>query len=600
MNTLVRAGVAGIWAVVAAACSLSGSKNSCETNSDCRNGNVCDFSTLTCVTDSMADASVLPADLTGLEMISSYSAGTSIDFPVGLTPAFVEAVGTYEARVSEGTTEVLVRATALDSTALVTINESPVAVGDGINVSLDGDSTEVVVQVRTTGDATATYTVNVLRQGSTDQVAFLRASNPDEEDRFSDAIAISGDTIVAGTTFEDGNGIDEASNAAGDSGAAYVFRRDNDGLWAQEAYLKPSMVGAGFGFAHSVAIHDDVIAIGAWKETDVETDSGAVYVFRRTGSEWNLEARLESENIDRADRFGTSVAVHGDTIVVGAEQEQSNGSSPTNNDFDFSGAAYVFRREGAQWQQEAYLKAFNVERGVRYGQAVAVYGDTVAVGCEREKSTTQGINALPANSDGTRVGAVYVYSRNGGTWTQQAHIKASNAETGDAFGESIALSDNLLVVGAPGEDSGSLGVDGNQVSNTALDSGAAFVFRRSGDTWTQEAYVKPSNTTEADGFGRVAINDNRMVVASYEANTAYLFTNEASTWSETAVLSASNGHPQDYFGYQVGVSSDAIVVASPLQSSGSTGSNGSLVHDCDTDEPNPDCIVYSGAAYVFH
>lgn len=308
----------------------------------------------------------------------------------------------------------------------------------------------------------------------------------------------------------DGDGSDDSASA---SGAAYVFVR-NGTTWSQQAYLKASNTEGGDEFGKSVAISGDTVVIGANGEdssaTGVDGDqtdnsvsrAGAVYVFVRNGTTWTQQAYLKASNTGTVDSYGVGdgfarVAISGDTVVVGAPGEDSNATGidgdQSDNSASDSGAAYVFVRSGTTWSQQAYLKASNADNA--FGLGVAVSGDTIVVGAGGE--------------------ADYVFVRSGTTWSQQAYLKASNTETSDGFGHPVAISGDTIVVGAVQEDSNATGVDGKQDSNSSRNSGAAYVFVRHGTNWTQQAYLKASNTGANDDFGvSVAVSGNTVVVGA--------------------------------------------------------------------------------------
>ena len=222
---------------------------------------------------------------------------------------------------------------------------------------------------------------------------------------------------------------------------------------------------------------------------------------------------LKASNAGASDEFGASVAVDGNMVVVGAPQESSNGAGgPTDNSADSAGAAYVFVRSGATWSQQAYLKPSNAEAGDRFGESVAVDedaagGPTVVVGAFGEDSN--GVGGPTDNSE-AQAGAAYVFVRSGATWSQQAYLKASNAQFFDNFGLSVAVAGDTVVVGAHSEDSNGTGGPSN---NSASDAGAAYVFVRSGATWSQQAYLKASNAEAQDSFGLSVAVDGDIVVA---------------------------------------------------------------------------------------
>ena len=311
------------------------------------------------------------------------------------------------------------------------------------------------------------------------EIAYLKASNPDERDRWGEAVALSGDTIVVTSNAEDsvaqGIGGNQADNSGQDVGAAYVFVRDGGGNWIQQAYIKASNAGCNDLFGVSAALDGNTLVIGASNEGNTAgcfdlnppPGSGAAYVFVRDGGgNWTEQAFLKASSPDGGDWFGSSVAVDGDTVIVGASFEDSSATgvngNQTDNSAENSGAAYVFVRDGGgNWNEQAYLKAPVVNSGDWFGSAVAVIGDTAYVG---------------ARSAGNG-GAVYPFTRDGsGFWTSQPSFSGSNTEDGDRFGDGLSVSGNLVVVSAPSEASNATGVNGDQNNNSASSSGAAYVF----------------------------------------------------------------------------------------------------------------------------
>ena len=202
-------------------------------------------------------------------------------------------------------------------------------------------------------------------------------------------------------------------------------------------------------------------------------------------------------------------------------------------------------RSGTTWSQQAYLKASNTGAGDFFGYSVAVAGDTVAVGAYGEDSNATGVNGNQADNNATNAGAAYVFVRSGTNWNQQAYLKASNTEANDQFGNAVAVAGDTVVVGANGEDSNATGINGNQSDNSATNAGAAYVFVRSGATWSQQAYLKASNTGANDEFGA----------------------------------------------YAVAVVGDTVVVGANMEDSNATGINGNQADNSTID---------SGAAYIFY
>ncbi len=395
---------------------------------------------------------------------------------------------------------------------------------------------------------------------------------------------------------------------------------------AQQAYVKASNTGSLDVFGAAAAISGDTVVVSSFREDSVATgiggnqtdntatDAGAVYVFVRSGTTWTQQAYLKASNTGAGDQFGNAVAISGDTIVVGANGEDSIATGINGNQTDNSalsaGAAYVFTRSGTTWTQQAYLKASNTGAGDQFGNAVAISGDTIIVGAYFEDSAATGVNGNQADNSVTDCGAAYVFTRSGTTWTQQAYLKGSSASLSDQFGISVGISGDTVVVGDYGDDSNATGINGNSADNSSADSGAAFVFVRSGTTWTQQAYLKPSNTGAGDLFGiSSAIDGNTIVIGSIredsnatgingtqtdnsatDAGAAYVYTRSGAVWSQQAYLKPTNTGANDNFGYAVAVSGDTIVVGAKLEDSASTGVNGDQTSNAASD---------SGAAYVF-
>ncbi|HYF64859.1 MAG TPA: FG-GAP repeat protein [Herpetosiphonaceae bacterium] len=453
--------------------------------------------------------------------------------------------------------------------------------------------------------------------------AYLKASNTDAGDMFG-RVAADGDTLVVGAPYEASaargvNG-DERDNTAPGSGAVYVFVRSGS-TWTQQAYLKASNADSDDSFGSAVAISGTTIVVGAPSEdggtsgvngdenSNTLFNSGAAYVFVRSGTEWSQQAYLKASNPDAPDMFGTSVGIDGDTIVVGSLMESSaakgvNGNQ-ADNSAERSGAAYVFVRTDDIWVQQAYLKAFNTDILDGFGGSVAIDDDTIVIGAWAEASATRDINGDRTDNSAVGAGAAYVFVRTDGSWTQQAYLKASNADEKDYFGGTIAIAGDTIVVTAEGEASASPGVNGDQDDNSREHAGAAYVFVRTGDTWTQQAYLKSPHPDTFDHFGSNAavLGDHIVIGAPGEATSgegvygandaagaAYVFARVGGEWSQAAYLTATNQENGDSFGTGMALMDGAIIISTLSESSNATGVNG---NQADNSAP------YSGAVYTF-
>jgi hypothetical protein len=348
-------------------------------------------------------------------------------------------------------------------------------------------------------------------------------------------------------------------------------------------------------------------------------DSGAVYVYTRDGAGvWSQQAYIKASNTDAQDAFGGSIALSGNTLAVGAGGE---GSAATGIDGDQSdnsasgaGAVYVYTRDAAGvWSQQAYIKTSSTESGDSFGGRVALSGDTLAVAASGEDSAATGIDGDQSDNSTTDAGAVYVFTRDAaGVWSQQAYVKASNPDTFDEFGITVALSGNRLAVGARVEDSAATGIDGDQSDNSASGAGAVYVFTRdAAGVWSQQAYIKESNTDAGDFFGRsLALSGDMLAVGARheasaatgidgdqsdnratDAGAAYVFAGDAAgVWSQQAYVKASNTEGGDIFGTWVELSGDRLAVGATLEDSAATGIAG---------DESDNSAMEGGAAYVF-
>ena len=259
-------------------------------------------------------------------------------------------------------------------------------------------------------------------------------------------------------------------------------------------------------FGYSVAVSGDgnTAVIGAYGDDDGGTNAGSAYVFVRSGSSWTQQAKLTASDGAASDFFGRSVVISGDgnTAVIGADGDDDGGID--------SGSAYVFTRSGSSWTQQAKLTASDGASSYHFGRSVAVSGD----------GNTAVIGAIGVDEGR---GSAYVFVRSGSSWTQQAKLTASDGASEDQFGWSVAVSGdgNTAVIGSYADDDG-----GDR-------SGSAYVFSRSGSSWTQQAKLTASDRAANDYFGwsvAVSGDGNTAVIGSYAdddrgggSGSAYIF-----------------------------------------------------------------------------
>ena len=363
------------------------------------------------------------------------------------------------------------------------------------------------------------------------QQAKLVASDAQTGDEFGYSVDISSDTLVVGAYKEDTGGTT--------AGAAYVFTRSGTS-WSQQAKIQSSDVQADDQFGRSVAIDGDTMVAGAPNEDTGSSNAGAAYVFTRSGTTWSQQAKIQASDAQASDFFGYgAVAIDGDTLVVGAFGEDTGGSS--------SGALYVFTRSGTSWSQQAKLVASDAQASDYLGRgfSIGISGDTVVAGAYRE------------DAGGTDAGAAYVFIRSGTSWSQQAKLVASDAAAGDNFGNGTAISGDTVVAGASLKDT------------AGTDTGAVYVFTRSGTSWSQQAKLVAGNPSGLDEFGySVDIDGDSVIIGATKEDTkaadggaAYIFTRSGTTWSQQKLLTASDVPAYKRFGHAVAIDGNTAVGA---------------------------------------
>ncbi|MBK7093855.1 MAG: FG-GAP repeat protein [Saprospiraceae bacterium] len=356
----------------------------------------------------------------------------------------------------------------------------------------------------------------------------LTASDGAMNDLFGFSVSISGDYAVIGAPQDDNSGNE-------DQGSAYIFQHSGTS-WTQQAKLTASDGAADDRFGMSVSISGDYALIGA--EFD-NYNQGSAYIFHRNGTAWTQQAILTA--LDAANKyFGVSVSISGDYAIIGAHYD--------NIGINFEqGSAYIFNRSGTVWTQQAKLTASDGAANDKFGWSVSISGDYAVIGAPKDD--------IGSN---TAQGSAYIFNRSGTVWTQQAKLTASDGAANDKFGWSVSISGDYAVIGASYDDIG---------GNT--DQGSAYVFNRTGTTWTQQASLTASDGAANDYFGySVSISGDYAVIGAYlddigsNANqgSAYVFNRSGTSWTQQASLTASDGAANDYFGHSVSISGDYAVV----------------------------------------
>jgi hypothetical protein len=358
------------------------------------------------------------------------------------------------------------------------------------------------------------------------QQAKLLASDGAEEDFFSSlGISLSGDTAVIGAWGDDDCG-------AG-SGSAYAFVRTGN-TWTEQAKLLASDEAAGDAFGWCAAVEGDTALIGAAGDDALK---GSVYVFTRTGTTWSEQAKLVAADGAAGDQFGYSIHLSGDTAVIGANCDDDNG-------FD-SGSAYIFTRDDTTWTQQAKLLAPDGASMDSFGGEVSLSGDTALIG------------SCFDDDNGLDSGSAYVFIRTGTTWAEQAKLLASDGAAGDYFSAyAVSLSNDTALIGAAGND------------DNGAESGSAYVFLRTGTTWTELATLLTSDGASGDSFGgSVSLFGDTAIIGAggdddngMDSGSAYVFIRTNITWVQEAKLLASGGSAGDVFGWDVALDGDTAFI----------------------------------------
>jgi hypothetical protein len=269
---------------------------------------------------------------------------------------------------------------------------------------------------------------------------------------------------------------------------------------------------------------------------------------------WTEQAKLLASDGASTDYFGRSVALDGDTALIGADADDDNG--------DESGSVYVYVRTGGVWTEQTKLLAGDGAAGDYFGAAVAIDGDTAIIGAQSD------------DDNGSNSGSAYVFLRQDGWWSQWGKLLPVDGAAGDYFGAAVAIGSSIAIIGSFCDD------------DNGDDSGSAYVFSRTGISWTQQAKLLPADGGTQNQFGRkVALDGVTAIIGSaYDddngphSGSAYVFTHAVGVWAEKAKLLPVDGAAYDDFGWSVAVDGDTALI-------------GAWRDDDNGDE--------SGSAYVF-
>ena len=336
-------------------------------------------------------------------------------------------------------------------------------------------------------------------------------------DKLGYAVAVEGNTAVCGAYNESENGIRP--------GAVYIYTRTGN-VWTEQQRLLPSDEEHEMEFGFSVAISGETIVVGAWSEDLGLVNAGAAYVFTRSGTTWTEEQKMVLTSPTTADFFGYTVDIYNETIVVGAAREDTGATD--------AGSIYVYTRSGTTWSLEQQINSTDITAGDEFGESVAIYEDSIVAGAPR------------ATTGGALAGAAYVFTRSGTTWTQEQKIVALDSAASDYFGKSVDIQNDRIVVGVPDD---------------GTDVGAAYIYSRSGTTWTEEQKITSASPFAGEQFGySISLDGSDILVGAVD--TVFLFTKLDTLWVQQQMIVATDVNAVG-FGSGVSLSGSASLIGSP-------------------------------------
>ncbi|UCF65755.1 MAG: FG-GAP repeat protein, partial [bacterium] len=352
----------------------------------------------------------------------------------------------------------------------------------------------------------------------------INANDGAQDDYFGISVSIAGDYAIVGAYQDDDLG--------NNSGSAYIFMR-NASSWNQQIKLTASDGAANDRFGNSVSISGEYAIIGAHQDNDHGSYSGSAYIFKREGANWIQQTKITASDGGEYDEFGGAVSISGNYAIIGAQYDSDVGNS--------SGSAYIFRRDGIYWIQEAKITADDLYTDWDFfGHSVSISGDYAVAG---------------ARGRGNNHGAAYVYKRDGTSWTQQAILAPSDLVSHDRFGYSVSISGDYVIAGVPNDDD-----KGNA-------SGSVYIFKRDGLNWPQQAKLTAGDGGVDNLFGwSVSLSENICMVGApgdedngYNSGSAYILRRNGNIWSEEVKLTASDGATFDEFGESVSLTSNYAI-----------------------------------------
>ncbi|MEW6743217.1 MAG: FG-GAP repeat protein [Planctomycetota bacterium] len=341
-------------------------------------------------------------------------------------------------------------------------------------------------------------------------------------------------------------------------------------------------------FGTSIAVAGEELLIGAYADDDAGTWAGSASIYRFDGYAWTFEQKLLASDAQPGDAFGVAAALDDAVAVVGAANPYLGIGA---------GAVYVYRFNGSQWIEEQKLTASDAETGDWFGYSVAIDGDIILVGA-------WGADDVCPTDPLCDSGAAYVYRFSGSQWIEEQKLTASDAERGDVYGLDVSLSGGVALISAHWDDDAC-------PSNPLCDSGSAYVYRYDGNQWVQEAKLTAGDASASDGFSRATALDGAVLHgevaligapfdsdAGGESGTAYVFRYDGQTWIEEQKLAASDAAAGDRFGLALALGGGTALISAYLDDNGEANAGSAYVfHDTDGIWSQKQKLVASDGAF---
>ncbi len=381
--------------------------------------------------------------------------------------------------------------------------------------------------------------------------------------QFGADVDVSGDTVVVGCP---GFKVDNAR-----VGAAFVFVL-RDGQWVHQATLLPQGLPAETEFGYSVAINQDTIVVGAYRDADFGSYSGAAYVFTRTQDIWTLDSKLSPTDAQPELQFGDPVVTNGDRIVVGAIGDNDLATA--------SGAVYLFRREADTWQQEAKLKSNIPVAGALFGLSTSIEDGLLAVGAP-----------FHSHNSIRSAGAAYLFELRDDAWIQTAELTADDATASSLLGWSVAVSSDRLLAGAPRGRQNDVSV------------GAAYLFQRFDTGWAQADKLTDLTPLNNAWFGYSAALDADLAVVGASQDAAFgssagslcLYAHQDGAWHQTLKFNRASPAPGSQLGFSVALDNQNLIVGAPFQNDPLLQTGAAIVFSPFAPPPN-ECPIADASA----